>query len=175
VTARLSRFWLRRSAAYAIDIVLLFVVLGPLGFGIQGLTATTPSTGREIWHALLLQFSLPAWLYFTIADASARGATFGKRWLGLRVASVTANGATEPRLTWPRALARTAVKLLPWELTHVAAFALAPDDGSFTVLQGIGLTIANVLAIAWFVVAIRTRGQRSVHDFAAGSRVSTTR
>ena len=61
-----------------------------------------------------------------------------------------------------RALARTAVKLLPWEAAHIFGFALAgavPD-----VVQVSGLVAANVLVLVYFGMAAATGGRRSVHD-----------
>ena len=153
---------LRRAAAYAVDVALLFVVLAPVGWLIERALRFVPQTGPEIWLALLVNFSVPAWLYFTIADASRGGATLGKRWLQLRVSRQ--DGA---RLGGLRALGRTAAKLLPWELTHVSVFALAADVGQFSVAQSVGLATGNALMMAYLACAAFTRGKRSVHDLIA--------
>lgn len=160
----------RRAAAYLLDLVLLFVLLAPLAFLVQRVSGYLPTTPRATWHLQLLEFSLPAWLYFVLADASARGATIGKRLLGLRV--VTAAGG---RLTWSRALSRTAIKLLPWELSHAAAFALGERFGELTTLQSVLLGLANLLAVVWLVLAFVSRGERSVHDRCCATRVVVDR
>lgn len=157
----------RRIGAYLLDIALLFVVLAPAGFLVQRASSGQPTTPPEIWHALLLGFSLPTWLYFTLSDISKAGASLGKRWLRLRVLD---QDGRSPR--WPRALLRTAAKLLPWETTHVAVFALG--DASFE-LRGPQLALlvtANLLALVWLAFAVRSRGVRSVHDLVAGTRVA---
>jgi uncharacterized RDD family membrane protein YckC len=59
------------------------------------------------------------------------------------------------------------VKLLPWELTHVSAFALARDSNDFRPEQWAGVVAANILALGYFAVAIASGGRRSVHDFIA--------
>src|SRR5688572_14896734 len=85
---RLTRDWKllrRRVGAYLLDIGVLFAVLGPSGWLVQRLLGWAPTSGLQIWWTLLVNFSVPAWLYFTIADASSKGATLGKRWLRLRV------------------------------------------------------------------------------------------
>ena len=67
---------------------------------------------------------------------------------------------------------RTAVKLLPWETTHLSAFAFSAEPGvSLERGQLIGLTIANVLIVVYFVVAACTGGRRSVHDYVAATEV----
>ncbi len=156
----------RRVAAYLLDILLLFIVLAPLGQLILGLRGATPRSGPEIAQTILWNFSLPAWLYFALSEGSASGATLGKRLLALQVR--TERGS---RLGLGRSLARTAVKLLPWELVHIFAFALSADLSEFRPLQLGGVSVANLLTLTYLVVVIATRGRRSVHDFVAGTLV----
>jgi uncharacterized RDD family membrane protein YckC len=146
---------------------LLFAVLAPIGFAVQWTLGYAPSTGPQIWATLLLNFSLPAWAYFAVSDASAGGATIGKRWVGLRVSR-----EDDGRVGGWQALGRTAVKLLPWELVHVSAFGLSQGADQFSVAQGAGLTAANLLALAYVAWTIVTSGRRSVHDMVAGTVVA---
>ena len=69
-------------------------------------------------------------------------------------------------------LLRTAVKLLPWELAHLAAFALSVDLNTFRVSQYIGIGLSNGLSRVYIAVAALTGGQRSVHDWIAGTAVA---
>jgi len=159
----------RRTAAYLVDIVLLFAVLFPAGLLVRyvvGWPGTAP-TGPEIWLVSAVNFSLPVWAYFALADASPRGATVGKRLLGLRV--VRLDGG---RVGLPRAVGRTAVKVLPWEAAHASAFALMTDPAGLNAAQAVGLTLANGLAVAYYVVAAWTAGRRSVHDLVVATAVS---
>jgi uncharacterized RDD family membrane protein YckC len=130
------------------------------------LGAETPRTGPAIGRMILWNFSLPAWLYFILSDQSAVGATLGKRLLKIQVRDMSGE-----RLSFGRALARTAVKLLPWELVHVSAFAFSTDLGQFSGPQLIGVAVANVLTVVYLAIAITTRGQRSTHDYVAGTLV----
>jgi uncharacterized RDD family membrane protein YckC len=156
----------RRVGAYVVDIAVLFAVLGPGGWLIQRLLGWAPTTGPEIWWTLLVNFSVPTWIYFTIADASPSGATLGKRWLRLRV-SRQDGGRTAPM----QALGRTAARLLPWELVHISAFALEKQPGEFSIVQGVGLAFANALMLAYLACAAWTHGRRSIHDVLAGTVV----
>ena len=160
------RTLLRRLAAYAIDVVILAAVLVPLAFGLQLLIGYRPDTGVGVWLVSLATISVPSWVYFTLSDASTRGATLGKRLLGLRASSLDGG-----RIGLGRALARTAIKLIPWELTHLTLFALSPELGSFTGLQIGFLWVVYGLFAIYLVVAVRNRGERSVHDLAAGTAV----
>jgi uncharacterized RDD family membrane protein YckC len=157
----------RRVAAYLVDILLLFVVLAPAGqLILRLLDAPLPQTGPEVARVILWNFSLPAWLYFILGDQSASGATLGKRLLKIQVRDLSGE-----RLSIGRALARTAVKLLPWELVHVSAFALSADLSQFSPMQIAGLAAANLLTVVYLGVAVATRGRRSVHDYVAGTLV----
>lgn len=160
------RALVRRLAAYAVDVALLAAVLIPLTFGVQVVTGYRAETGPAIWVATILTISVPSWTYFAVADTSASGATAGKRLLGLRTR--TADGA---RLSPTRALLRTAVKLAPWELTHLSMFGLAAELGTFSTLQIVLLSSVYVVLAAYLIVALRHAGERSVHDLAAGSAV----
>jgi uncharacterized RDD family membrane protein YckC len=161
---------IRRAGAFVVDIVLLFLVLFPVGQVLKFIIGWQPGeapTGLIVWLASALNFSLPTWTYLTLSDRSARGATVGKRSFGLRVARVTGE-----RVGLGRALARTAVKLCPWEMVHLSAFAFSVNPGvSLDLGQLIGLGIANLLVVVYFVVAARTGGRRSIHDYVAGTQV----
>ena len=66
----------RRSLAFALDCLLLLLVLWPTGKLVFHLLGYVPDE-RQVYRILLLNFSLPVWAYFTIADSSRRGATLG--------------------------------------------------------------------------------------------------
>ncbi|HSU16349.1 RDD family protein [Longimicrobium sp.] len=156
----------RRVLAYCADVSLLFAVLGPLSFAAAGALDVDAWTGPEVWLAAVLVFSIPTWTYFTVSDASRGGATLGKRLLAVRVA-----GDGGGRVPPSRALARTAVKLLPWEMVHLFGFLLSPVPGEMSPLQTAGLAAANLLALAYLAATIRTRGERAPHDRVARTHV----
>ncbi len=157
----------RRIIAYVVDILILFLILAPLGYLIQSLLGLPlAQSGPALGRTILWNFSLPVWLYFIISDWLPTGATLGKRLVKIGVKRV--NGA---RVGLGRAIGRTAVKLMPWELVHLTAFTLSADLSQLTLLQTIGLTLANGLVVGYLVVVVLTRGRRSVHDFVVGTVV----
>lgn len=161
---KMYNLMVRRTLAYVLDIVLLFIPLAALSMIVQRATNLVPESPAEVWMATTLTFSGPVWLYFILSDHSRLGASLGKRLLGVQVVAVS-----QGRVGVGQALARTALKLLPWELVHIFGFALAESLGS--VARGIGLVVANVLTGLTFIVAVSTGGRRSVHDFIAGTVV----
>jgi uncharacterized RDD family membrane protein YckC len=166
VTRRTIGRLLRRSAAYGVDILILALVLIPLAFAIQAMTGYRADSGIGVWLASVVTISVPSWAYFAISDASASGATIGKRLFGLRIVADD-NGRMRPGT----ALLRTAIKLIPWELTHLTMFALSPRLGTFSGLQLALLWVVYGSLAAYLIVALRNQGERSIHDLVAGSSV----
>ncbi len=158
--------FLRRAAAYSLDIVLLFAILAPLGFLLGPLLGSIPETGPEIWRRLLLNFSLPTWLYFILFEGSPRGATLGKRLLRLQVRRLDGRA-----LGIGPALRRTALKLLPWELLHLSIFGLSAQPGDLDLIQSLGLAVAFLLWGLYLVSAVTSGGRRARYDDWIGSQI----
>ncbi len=154
---------LLRSAAYLADILILFAVLFPLGWAVVLAVGFSPASGIQVWQATLINFSIPAWLYFTLSDSLWGGKTLGKRLLRLKVARTSG----QP-LSVPRAFLRTSVKLLPWELAHIGGFALQAAPA----WQWAAIGLSNLLVVVYLAAAIATRGRRSVHDWVVRTEVS---
>ena len=160
---------LKRSAAYILDIVILFVMLAPVGFFIQWLVGIPmPETGPELARTILWNFSIPSWLYFILSDSSPRGATLGKRLLKLQVVRTD-----QQRVPFLSAVWRTAVKLLPWELVHIFGFALSVDFNQISATQISGMVVANLLIVVYVILVVVTRGRRSIHDYVAQTEVKS--
>ena len=174
----------RRLAAFLVDVVIVYVavvillqlVLDPLR------EALGPGWVRVGWFYIgytLLTVSLPTWLYFAGYESSQEQATLGKRWLGVVVTGP--DGGEAP--FW-RALLRTLVKLLPFEVAHMAIALPAnpfvdPLSGTFTVpaledLGGsvvIGILIALLMLGAILLTAALHPDRRGLHDLVAGTYV----
>jgi uncharacterized RDD family membrane protein YckC len=167
------RYLLRRGAAYALDVAGL-AVLVPLTQGLwRWATARwlpTPSGGLEIEAWVLLSVSLPVWLYFVLLESSARQATPGKRLLGLRVERL---GGGRP--SRGQALARTALKLLPWELTHVTLLLPTPIWTDPRAGFRLGFVIVYGLLAAYVASAALTPRRQALPDLVAGTVVIETK
>ena len=155
-----------RLLAFGIDVVMLAAVLLPLSFAIGAVVGTNLASGPEVWLRSLLTISVPAWLYFIVTDHLANGRSLGKRALGLRTQMIDGR-----RPSLGASVLRTALKLAPWELTHLAFFALAPRLGAFEGIQIVVAIASYALMFAYLVVALLNDGRRSVPDFVAGTAV----
>jgi uncharacterized RDD family membrane protein YckC len=116
----------RRLAAFALDyiwIALYLLVLAGVGsylaFGPLAPQAAALFASPVVSDLIILAITvLPVTLYFARQEA-ARGGTWGKRRLGLRV--VRADGA---RPSFGRALLRAGVKFTPWQIAHLGVARL---------------------------------------------------
>jgi uncharacterized RDD family membrane protein YckC len=115
----------RRLAAYLVDILLLPAAVVSTQFGLAALMGRWPfrllTTGLRIEWWVWLSVSLPTSLYFALSESSTHQATPGKRLLGLGVTDIAGN-----RIGFGRALLRTVVKLIPWEVTYLSLFLPTP-------------------------------------------------
>ena len=173
-----------RLAAFLVDIlvvcaavvVLLQVVLDPLR------TALGPAWARVGWFYIgytLLTVSLPIWLYFAGYESGDQHATLGKRWLGIAVAGA---GGRPP--SFGRALLRTIVKLLPFEVAHLVIAVPAnpfidPITGELILpgMQELGGTVLAGLLVSLLILgasllsAALNPDRRALHDLLTGTWV----
>lgn len=162
---------LPRAAAFALDYLPIAAYLSVLvALGVALRAAFPDAMARPFGHPASAQalgfalVTLPVALAFALPEASERRATWGKRRLGLIV--VTPTGA---RLGLGRSLVRTAVKFLPWELSHAAVWGIALAGGEPAPVH------QALLALVWLLVAANLVGigvwRRAVYDVAVGTRV----
>ncbi|MPZ87671.1 MAG: hypothetical protein GEU81_06255 [Nitriliruptorales bacterium] len=100
-----------------------------------------------------------------VTEAGPRQASWGKRRARLRVVS---SGGGRPE-AWRVAL-RTAVKLLPWQLAHlaVARWIVGVD---LSAAGWTAYTLSLLIPVASIGMAWRDPQARSLHDRVAGTRV----
>jgi uncharacterized RDD family membrane protein YckC len=170
----------RRLAAFGLDYLLIagyLVVLGAVG------TALTLGPLGEWWRALtssplrmdaiaFLTSILPVIVYFALLDGGARGATWGKRRMRIRVSSEGGGP-----LGAGRALVRSVVKFLPWQLAHtsllhIPGWPTEPRQPPIWVIVGMA-TVWAIVGI-YIVTALARADGRSLYDLVAGSRVVST-
>lgn len=181
MNARLRPSAWRRLAAFGLDWLVIAAYLGALTSAVVAarralhLELSPPATpgARFRGQALgMATVTLPTVLYFALCEASAWQATLGKRALGLCVLPESPAGGRS-RLPLGRSLVRSAVKFVPWELSHTAlwhtpGWPLRPEPVAITYL---GPALSLALA-GWYVISLFTAGGRTPYDRAAGSRVA---
>lgn len=178
---RESPNFFRRIAAFALDYLLIagylvvlaivssFLTFSPLKEEWQGLI----SSPERLDFLAFLTSILPVILYFTLLESSKGGATWGKYRMGLRVVHMSGE-----RLSRGRALVRSAVKFLPWQLAHTCLFhipgwPMEPQETPVWVIAGLVLTW---VAIGFYVVSLVVGPRRRTpYDWISGSQVVRSR
>lgn len=159
-----------RAVAAVIDF-LLIAAYALLLFGLATIVIQTTDLEEgldsPLTHDLLafVTLILPVILYFTLQESSARQATFGKRRAGLQVVSAAAGG----RLSLPRALLRSALKFLPWQMAHTAVFQLLAGEES-PLLWALSI-LAQLLVVVYLLTLWLDRQHRTPYDRLAGTAV----
>ena len=110
----------------------------------------------------LLTISLPTWLYFAGSEQSTWQATIGKRVFRLIVTDIWGD-----RIGFGRALLRTVIKLLPWELSHLTVnlptSIMYEPEPKFR----FGFVVVFVLLVFYPALVLLTRRHQSLHDLIA--------
>lgn len=155
-----------------IDWLVLFAVFAAPQFAIMAISGTwfldEDSSPVLQWAWVGMSVTLPSYLYFVLSDRSSDGQTLGKRTMNLAARSDVAT-----RMSWVQALVRNAVKLLPWEATHIMIFFPEPfgdvPSGGKVAL----MVIANGLMITWLLAPLVDRPHfRALHDRVSDTRVA---
>ncbi|MGD2026308.1 MAG: RDD family protein [Anaerolineales bacterium] len=164
----------RRLKAFAYDYLLIMtyiIILSGINFGLVLYAGTldqfspffASTAGKDMVAFLTLVF--PVILYFTVQEGSDGGATWGKRKVGLRV--VNPQGE---RLSFGKALLRSAVKFLPWQVAHTSIYQLSTTGGEST-FGIIGIILTYVLVGLYLAVTLISKENRAPYDWLAGSYV----
>jgi uncharacterized RDD family membrane protein YckC len=163
----------QRITAFAYDFMLLFIYLallaavflllslGPLKSQIAWLTSTPPKMNLLAFFTTVLPFTL----YFSLQESSSAGATWGKRKAGVQVANLQGK-----RLSFNRALLRSIMKFLPWQIAHTCIFSL-PYDRTAPWWLIAGLILVQIWVVFYLLVLWLNRTHRTPYDWIAGSMV----
>jgi uncharacterized RDD family membrane protein YckC len=173
VDERTAPGW-RRLAAFGVDYAMVLAYLGILGLiGAVGRAAgllprdVTTAGGRVLAQLVVVAvLTVPVTLWFAWWEAGPRGATPGKRLLGLRVRRL--DGA---ELSWPRSLLRSAARIaVPWELAHTGVWNTLVWPGPEAPVNVVLFALANgVLLLNLVLLFVGDR--RLLHDRLAGTVV----
>lgn len=166
-----ARFW-KRVGAFALDYILilgyllalfLFSLLANTLFGgIQGLFADR--IRAQVTGFLLL--TLPLTLYFAISESSPRQGTWGKQRLKLKVSDV--NGE---RISFWRAFGRTALKFVPWEISHTLIWQIYFSSAANSPWINYGLVPVYLLIGLNILSLVITKTHQTIYDLLTNTYV----
>lgn len=156
-----------RAVAGDTTIVLLWAAVAGAVCVVLRLLGAAPTTPAGWDGVAFVTLVLPVAATHAVVEAR-RGATPGKRWVGLAV--VARSG---PRPSPGTAAVRAAVKFAPWQLAHSAVFRLV--DGSQDVVWLWLASAAQGVVVVSAVLSLVRRDGRALHDLVAGTRVVALR
>lgn len=168
----------KRVFSYVAEVFLLFagVVLLQGLLIVLRLNPLVPSVlsgsglPRGVYHMWLLgTVDMPLILYYTGTLGSSAQATLMMRWLGLRLERVGG-----PTVGFRRALIRTVVMLIPFEVNHVFMVWANTPEGIPNRLS-LQYAVVGILILAYVVAAALSPRRQSLHDRAAGTVVVSTK
>lgn len=103
--------------------------------------------------------TLPVTLYFAISESSSHQATWGKRWQAIKV--VQNNGE---RLSRMRALGRTALKFIPWELSHICIWQMSDTNQESDPVILIGFILVWILVGIYLLTLLLSSKKQTLYD-----------
>ncbi|MDW3647132.1 MAG: RDD family protein [Bacteroidia bacterium] len=161
-------YLLKRSLAYWIDCIIAFAIVmlfiqQLILVKIRGYIGIDKDWFQDAWNMeiyVLLSISLPVWLYFAFQDSSTKKGSLGKKWMKLAVTQLE-NGK---KLSFAKALSRTLLKLLPWEIAHLGIIFPEPmyfaEDPQIRILSILGI----LLFLVYFLSISLNQKQQSLYD-----------
>jgi uncharacterized RDD family membrane protein YckC len=167
-------FW-QRVAAFTLDYL---IILGYL-IGIVALSLLTNQIfNTDSWlftdriRAQVVAFllvTLPVTLYFAASESSVRQATWGKGRLKLKVVNHNGN-----RIRFWRALGRTVLKFIPWELSHTLIWQIYFSQQSEPVWINYGFALVYLLLGLNIFSLIITKTNQTLYDLLTSTYVIST-
>jgi uncharacterized RDD family membrane protein YckC len=154
-------------SAYLVLLVVMGVLIRSSPFSDAfGALFANPLSAEATAFVLLV---VPVILYFALFESSMWQASPGKRKMGLQVTNE--HGAP---LTLPWSLVRSALKFIPWELTHLCLWNIPGWPLNATTVPPLilaGLVMVWVIAAAYAISLMVSKTHQSLYDRIAGAYV----
>jgi uncharacterized RDD family membrane protein YckC len=164
-------FW-RRAGAFALDYMIILGYL--LGVGLLSLLLNTLfdtnqwlfGTRIRAQMVAFLLVTLPITLYFAISESSPQQATWGKQRLKLKVAD-----RNRKRIHFWRALGRTLLKFVPWEISHTLIWQIYFSPQTESVWISYGFALVYFLIGLNLVSLVISKTRQTLYDFLTNTYV----
>lgn len=164
--------FLQRVAAFVLDYGIILVYLAAITlfsllmnslFGVNQWLFTDRIRAQVIGFLLI---TVPVGFYFAFSESSIRQATWGKQRLGLKATDHNGN-----RIAFWRAVARTGLKFIPWELAHTLTWQIFFTPNQFSQLIIAGFVTVYFLIGANIASLIFRKDRQTLYDLLAGTYV----
>jgi uncharacterized RDD family membrane protein YckC len=164
--------FLQRVGAFVLDYGIIVVCLAAItvfSFLMNSLFNVNEWLFGDRVRAQLTGFmliTLPVTLYFVFSESSVRQASWGKQRLGLKVTDHNGN-----RITFGRALARTGLKFVPWELAHTLIWQIYFSPNQVSQWITAGFVTVYILVGANFASLLVRKDRQTLYDLLARTYV----
>lgn len=125
---------------------------------------TASALSAEITGFLLI--TLPVYLYFALCEGSKSHATWGKQRMGIVVVDVHGQPCG-----LGRSLFRSALKFIPWELSHFTIWHMVIPSGYPDYIIYILLATVYGWVFIYLLCAFISKNKQTLYDFIAGTVV----
>lgn len=155
--------WLRFKA-FAVDYLLIFgyllLVMVVSVFLIPSLQELFQASPGKAQLTGFLLVTLPVSLYFVVMDSQLGRQSFGKRKIHIQVVDERHKAISVYRAAW-----RTALKFLPWELSHFMAYRMIYlGDGAVQPMDYVIGGLVYALIFLYIFMAVFTKSKQSLYD-----------
>lgn len=161
----------RRLTAYIVDIGVAFIALLALQavlYPVNPLLRGSASMSSIMLHGwVTLTVTIPVMIFFAVSWSSSSGATPGMRLLSIQVRSVS----SQP-VPFSRALLRSFILLVPFEVNHAVLFYPEPIWDAASAGFRSGFIGVYALLLVYLAATLWTPMRQGPHDLAANTIVS---
>ncbi len=141
---------------YIVLVTIISILIQSVAPNIIQILFANPLSGQLSGFILI---TLPVTLYFTLLESSSYQATWGKRWQGLKV--IYHDGK---RLSRTRALSRTALKFIPWELAHTCIWQMRGNNQEFAPIILVGFILVWILVGIYLITLLVSSKKQTLYD-----------
>jgi|1186.fasta_scaffold570290_1 uncharacterized RDD family membrane protein YckC len=160
-----------RIYAFLLDYLVIVMygmfVVGTISFVFRSFITPLFSSSPVIAELTgFFMMTLPVSLYFILCERSRWQGTWGKKKMGIRV--VDSEGQ---RIELGRAVIRTTIKFLPWEVAHFGIWRLMLPTNFSEITVFVILNIVNLTVLLYLIIPLTNKKKKNIYDWVAGTVV----
>lgn len=169
VAASLSQ----RIRAFLYDyVVIAAYIIVLIGVGVL-LNTSYPTAATRVFATptqsqlvVFLFLTLPVILYFALQESSPGRGTWGKRRVGISVVTVGHRRVGVVRAMW-----RSVVKFMPWELAHTVIWQMSASENPGEPVYMVGFGLVWLMVAVYAIGALKGPRRITLYDRLSGTRV----
>lgn len=157
--------WVRIKAFAADYLIISIYIIALIGIGIA-IQSIFPDWIQTLFGDPIsgqisgfFVITLPVTLYFALFESSPHQATWGKRWQGIMV-----TGKNGTKLSAVRSFGRTALKFVPWELSHTCIWQIQYGSNEHIPIITSGFVLVWLLVGLYALTLVMSSKRQTLYD-----------